>query len=70
MIHQTPMMRAAWIDAVGPAESIRYGEFALPEPGPTDVLVRVEAVAVDPVDTFVRSGEQPHSAAVPVRDRS
>jgi NADPH:quinone reductase-like Zn-dependent oxidoreductase len=27
-----------------------------PVPGPTDVLVRVEAVAVDPVDTFVRSG--------------
>ena len=25
-------------------------------PGPTDVLVRVEAVAVNPVDLFVRSG--------------
>jgi len=27
-----------------------------PVPGPTDVLVRVDAAAVDPVDTFVRSG--------------
>ena len=52
-------MRAAWIDALGPAESIRYGELPVPEPGPTDVLVRVEAVAVDPVDTFVRSGAYP-----------
>jgi NADPH:quinone reductase-like Zn-dependent oxidoreductase len=49
-------MRAAWIDALGPADSIRYGELPVPDPGPTDVLVRVEAVAVDPVDTFVRSG--------------
>ena len=27
-----------------------------PVPGPTDVLVRVDAAAVDPVDMFVRSG--------------
>jgi NADPH:quinone reductase-like Zn-dependent oxidoreductase len=49
-------MRAAWIDAVGPAESIRTGELPVPAPGPTDVQVRVAAVAVDHVDTFVRSG--------------
>ncbi|GJF26697.1 oxidoreductase [Streptomyces sp. HO565] len=50
------MMRAACIDAVGPADAIRYGTLPVPPVGPTDVLVRVEAVAVDPVDTFVRSG--------------
>ncbi|MFH8445218.1 NADPH:quinone reductase [Streptomyces sp. NPDC018026] len=49
-------MRAAYIDAVGPADAIRYGELAVPPVGPTDVLVRVAAVAADPVDTFVRSG--------------
>jgi len=49
-------MRAAWIDALGPAENIRCGELPVPVPGPTDVLVRVSAVAVDHVDTFVRSG--------------
>lgn len=49
-------MRAAYVDRHGPAESIRYGELPVPAPGPTDVLVTVEAVAVDPVDTFVRSG--------------
>ncbi|MBD0422206.1 NADPH:quinone reductase [Streptomyces sp. TRM S81-3] len=49
-------MRAAYIDSVGPADAIRWGELPVPSAGPTDVLVRVEAVAVDPVDTFVRSG--------------
>ncbi len=49
-------MWAAWIDGLGGPERIRYGELPVPRPGPTDVLVRVEAVAVNPVDTLVRSG--------------
>lgn len=49
-------MAAAWIDELGPAGNIRYGELPVPVPGPTDVLVRAAAVAVNPVDTFVRSG--------------
>lgn len=49
-------MWAAFIERRGPAESIRYGQLPVPEVGPTEVLVRVEAVAVDSVDTFVRSG--------------
>jgi 2-desacetyl-2-hydroxyethyl bacteriochlorophyllide A dehydrogenase len=52
-------MHAAFVDAIGPAGSIRYGTLPVPEPGPTDVLVRVEAVAVNHVDTFVRSGSYP-----------
>ncbi|WP_121745558.1 NADPH:quinone reductase [Streptomyces sp. E2N166] len=50
------LMRAAYIDSVGPAGHIRYGRLPVPSTGPTDVLVRVDAVAVNPVDTFVRSG--------------
>lgn len=49
-------MHAAYIDRLGPPENICYGELADPEPGPTDVLVHVTATAVNPVDTFVRSG--------------
>jgi NADPH:quinone reductase-like Zn-dependent oxidoreductase len=49
-------MHAAFVDRPGPAESIRYGVLPVPAPGPTDVLVRVEAIAVNHVDTFVRSG--------------
>ncbi|GIH67980.1 NADPH:quinone reductase [Sphaerimonospora thailandensis] len=49
-------MRAAFIEQLGPPETIRYGEVPTPRPGPTDVLVDVVAVSVNPVDTFVRSG--------------
>lgn len=41
-------MWAAWIEELGGPERIRYGELPVPRPGPTDVLVRVEAVAVTP----------------------
>lgn len=49
-------MRAAFIEELGPAENIRYGQLPPPTPGPTDVLVDVVATTVNPVDTFVRSG--------------
>jgi NADPH:quinone reductase-like Zn-dependent oxidoreductase len=49
-------MRAAYITRLGPAEEIRVGELPVPVPGPTDVLVRVEVVVVNPVDILVRSG--------------
>ncbi|MER8105571.1 NADPH:quinone reductase [Kitasatospora sp. NPDC094016] len=49
-------MRAAFIEALGPPENIRYGELPSLRPGPTDVLVDVTATTVNPVDTFVRSG--------------
>jgi NADPH:quinone reductase-like Zn-dependent oxidoreductase len=49
-------MRAAYITELGPADAIRVGELPTPVPGPTDLLVRVELVVVDPVDTLVRSG--------------
>lgn len=50
-------MRAAWIDQRGPAEQIRIEPIRMPEPGPTDVLVHVKYAAVNPIDTFVRSGQ-------------
>ncbi len=58
-------MRAAWIVERGPAEAIRYGRLPVPRPGSTDVLVRVEAVAVNPVDLFVRSGRYDTALAFP-----
>jgi NADPH:quinone reductase-like Zn-dependent oxidoreductase len=49
-------VHAAYITELGSPDVITYCELPRPVPGPTDVLVRVEAVAVDPVDLFVRSG--------------
>ncbi|REK12004.1 MAG: NADPH:quinone reductase [Planctomycetota bacterium] len=49
-------MRAAFIKQTGPPDVITVGD--LPQPRPTDgqVLVRVEAVDVNPIDTYVRGG--------------
>lgn len=49
-------MKAAYIEKTGPADSIRYGEIPTPKPTGSEVLVRVEAVAVNPIDTYIRSG--------------
>ncbi|WP_226925196.1 NADPH:quinone reductase [Georgenia thermotolerans] len=49
-------MTAAYVPALGPAEEIRVGELPVPVPHPDEVLVTVESVAVDRVDTLVRSG--------------
>ena len=58
-------MRAAYLTELGSPEVITYGELPRPVPGPTDVLVRVEAVAVNPVDLFVRSGAYRTSTPFP-----
>jgi NADPH2:quinone reductase len=49
-------MKAAYINQTGPPENIIVGE--LPTPMPTDkqVLVRVKAAALNPVDTYIRAG--------------
>jgi NADPH:quinone reductase-like Zn-dependent oxidoreductase len=52
-------MRAAYVDELGPASNIRLGHLPVPAAGPTDVVMRVEAVSVNPVDTFVRAGGFP-----------
>jgi NADPH:quinone reductase-like Zn-dependent oxidoreductase len=49
-------MRAAFIRATGGADKIEIGELPVPTPGPTDVLVHMEATTVNHVDLFVRSG--------------
>ncbi|HTM55176.1 MAG TPA: NADPH:quinone reductase [Pirellulales bacterium] len=49
-------MKAAYIEKTGPPEAIIWGELPQPEPNPNQVLVRVEAVDVNPIDTYVRSG--------------
>ena len=58
-------MRAAYVTELGTAGVIRVGDLPVPTPGPTDVLVRVELVAVDPVDTLIRSGAYPTPTPFP-----
>ena len=56
-------MQAAYITETGAPSVIQYGELARPEPGPGEVLVRVGAVAVNPLDTYIRGG----MVAMPLR---
>ena len=49
-------MKAAYIEETGPASNIQYGDLPTPEPTGTQVLVKVGAVAVNPVDTYIRNG--------------
>jgi NADPH2:quinone reductase len=55
-------MKAAVISHVGPPEAIQIVDLPDPVAGPGQVLVRVRAAAVNPIDTYVRSG----SVAMPL----
>ncbi len=55
-------MKAAVIDQVGPPGTIVVRELPDPVAGPGEVLVRVRAAAVNPIDTYVRAG----SVAMPL----
>jgi NADPH:quinone reductase-like Zn-dependent oxidoreductase len=49
-------MRAIRQDSLGGPDVLRVAEVARPEPGPTEVLVRVHAAGVNPVDWKTRAG--------------
>ena len=59
------LMRAAYITDVGPPEVIRVGTFPVPDLGAGEVLVGVDAVVVNRVDTFIRSGRYPTALPSP-----
>lgn len=52
-------MRAAYITELGPPGGIRVGVRPVPRPGQGEVLVRVEALSANRVDTYIRSGAIP-----------
>jgi NADPH2:quinone reductase len=49
-------MFAAYIEQTGPPEVIQYGELPQPQIGPGQALVKIGAVAVNPIDTYIRNG--------------
>ena len=49
-------MLGAYITETGDPSVIQYGELPKPQPGPGEVLVKVGAVAVNPIDTYIRGG--------------
>ncbi len=49
-------MKAAFIRQTGSPDVIEFADLPTPEPGPTEVLVKIGAVAVNPIDTYIRAG--------------
>ena len=49
-------MKAAFIQETGPPSVIQVGDLPDPQPTGRQVLIRTAAVAVNPIDTYIRSG--------------
>ena len=49
-------MKALILNGYEGLASLRFAEVAVPEPGPNDVLVKVKAASVNPVDTKIARG--------------
>jgi NADPH2:quinone reductase len=49
-------MKAAYIESTGAPEKIVFGSVTKPKPAGSQVLVKVKAVSVNPIDTYIRSG--------------
>jgi NADPH2:quinone reductase len=49
-------MKAAFIEKTGGPEVIQFGDLPKPIPGLGEVLVRIRAASINPIDTYIRSG--------------
>jgi len=49
-------MKAIVADPVGGPENLRYIDLPIPEPGDGEVLVKIEAIGVNYIDTYFRAG--------------
>ncbi len=52
-------MKAAFIEKQGDTDVIQIGELPTPKPADGEVLVKISASGVNPIDTYIRSGAIP-----------
>src|SRR2546429_4365094 len=58
-------MKAIRVHEFGGPEVLRVEEVPTPEPGPGEVLVRMHAIGVNPVETYIRAGTYAYKPALP-----
>lgn len=58
-------MKAIVVRGFGEPEVMKLEELPTPAPSETQVLVQIEAAGVNPVDTYLRSGNYPKAAKLP-----
>jgi NADPH2:quinone reductase len=58
-------MKAIVVHEYGEPEVMRLEDVPTPEPGPGQVLVKIAAAGVNPVDTYLRSGNHAHAPKLP-----
>src|SRR5688572_21440926 len=49
-------MKAAFLETTGTPDVIRFGELPRPTPGRGEVLVKVGAASLIPIDLYIRAG--------------
>jgi NADPH:quinone reductase-like Zn-dependent oxidoreductase len=57
-------MKAVWIHQFGGLDALSYQDLPQPEPAANELLIRVQAAGVNPVDCKTRSGSVPWKGQV------
>jgi NADPH2:quinone reductase len=58
-------MKAIRVHEFGPPEVMKLEEVKDPEPSAGEIVVKVKAAGVNPVDTYIRSGPYPYKPSLP-----
>jgi len=61
----TKSMKAIRVHEFGDSEVLRVEEVPTPQPGPHEVLVRMHAIGVNPVETYIRAGTYARKPELP-----
>jgi NADPH:quinone reductase-like Zn-dependent oxidoreductase len=54
------MMEVVMIDTFGSREVMKFRKIPIPTPGPNEILLKVKAAGINPVDWKIREGLYPH----------